>query len=93
MADDITKRRQQKAGTEAIDHAEDPENWIRVGMAVQVFGGRLAETGLGGRRAGTDQFAAEFGALLPVVAGLIDDLTTLKIGMRAKIVQLNGGRK
>ena len=93
MADEIAKRRNQRSSTEAVAGCEDPENWASVGMALQKLGGHLVETGRGSRHITSDEFTAEFAVLLPLVAGIIDDLTTLKIGMKAKIIELNGGIK
>jgi len=93
MSDEITKRRERRSGAEAIAAAEDPEGWIGVGLKLNALATAVVELGRTGRRLSADQFASEFGRLLPLVTGTIEDLTTLKIGMRAKIVQLTGGRK
>lgn len=68
--------------TPGAENADD-ETGIRIGIAVQVLGGQLAEHFRIRRQLTEAQRGAAGAKLVAILDGVIDDLSTLKIGVRA----------
>lgn len=95
MSNDGGHGRRDSAGVRQSGPAVKAEEWIVVGLEIQSLGeslkqlgSTLAETGRLGRKVDYDQFSAEFAGLIPIVNDTIDDLETLKIGLRAQMTRL-----